>query len=294
MRTAAKVFIWFGIIFGFYLIYPLIVGIFALKKLNHCDSKQELQSFGIITLFFCSFLGGLFMMLTDYEPQNMHCKNTTVVTYKKDIISNSSIQQNNTGTASVSTKTCVWSIIFLSILCLVFSILIVIFPPYYFEQYWYTNVAWDFYIHFDDFWAFFSAIPIWCNTVIILIPISMFFYNKQRIDKKCEIAFIIYLIYAATTFSIHISSTAIVSNHYRTAMMWIVSTLSFIIFILTLVIIITNKSALKTGTYKKVKEVKTKLEIELDKIKQLYDSNVVTQLEYEKMRQTIIEKYYNV
>lgn len=63
MRKAAKVFIWIGMICEFFLIFPIIVGIMSLKKIDNATSRAELQDFGIITLLFCSALGGLFMLL---------------------------------------------------------------------------------------------------------------------------------------------------------------------------------------------------------------------------------------
>lgn len=62
MRKAAKVFIWIGMICEFFLIFPIIVGIMSLKKINRATSRAELQDFGIITLLFCSVLGGFFML----------------------------------------------------------------------------------------------------------------------------------------------------------------------------------------------------------------------------------------
>lgn len=62
MRKAAKVFIWIGMICEFFLIFPIIVGIMSLKKINRATSRAELQDFGIITLLFCSTLGGIFML----------------------------------------------------------------------------------------------------------------------------------------------------------------------------------------------------------------------------------------
>lgn len=225
-------------------------------------------------------------MLTDDEPQNTHCENTTVITYKKDTISNENFQHNNNDAALISTKICVWALVALSVACLISSIFIVIYPSYYIDEYYYD------YVRVNELSAFLTSIPIWVNTVIILIPIIIFIHNKQRIDKKCGVAFTIYLIYIAATFSMTISSAAMACNDYRSATLWIVAALSFIMLILTLVIVITNKFVFKTDH--KVKVMKTKLEIELDKIKQLYDNNIVTQTEYEKMRQKIIEKYYNV
>ncbi len=70
MKTAAKVFIILNMIFLFWAIFPLVVGIIALNKLNSAKSKDDLVAMGIITIFFCSLLGGIFMLLiTDDELQ---------------------------------------------------------------------------------------------------------------------------------------------------------------------------------------------------------------------------------
>ena len=63
MKTAAKVFTILGMIFTFWLIYPIILGYFILKKLDEATVRQELTTWGIIDLIFVSFLGGLFMLL---------------------------------------------------------------------------------------------------------------------------------------------------------------------------------------------------------------------------------------
>ena len=68
MKRAAKVFIWIGMIFNFYLIYPIVIGVLALKKLKTASSKNELQTLGILTLLFCNLIGGVFMLcMTDEE-----------------------------------------------------------------------------------------------------------------------------------------------------------------------------------------------------------------------------------
>ena len=71
MKTAAKVFIIINMIFLFWLIFPLVVGILALGKLNTAKKKDDLVVMGVITILFCSLLGGVFMLLvTDEELQN--------------------------------------------------------------------------------------------------------------------------------------------------------------------------------------------------------------------------------
>lgn len=62
MKTSAKVFIWIGMILGGIAIFPIVVGCFALSKINNAKSRDELQTMGILTTLFCSLLGGIFML----------------------------------------------------------------------------------------------------------------------------------------------------------------------------------------------------------------------------------------
>ena len=62
MKTSAKVFIWIGMILGGIVIFPIVVGCFALSKINNAKSRDELQTMGILTTLFCSLLGGIFML----------------------------------------------------------------------------------------------------------------------------------------------------------------------------------------------------------------------------------------
>jgi len=62
MKTAAKVFIVIGCMFSFYLVYPVVIAYIAINKINNATHKSELTTMGVITLLFCSFLGGIFML----------------------------------------------------------------------------------------------------------------------------------------------------------------------------------------------------------------------------------------
>ena len=52
-----------GIILIAISLAPLIIGVKALKKLEEAVNRNDLIVIGIITLIFCSFLGGLFMLI---------------------------------------------------------------------------------------------------------------------------------------------------------------------------------------------------------------------------------------
>jgi len=68
MKTAAKVFIIIGMIFQFWWIVPLIVGIIALNKM-----KTEKPSVGlsIVVLLFCNTIAGILLLVakdSDFAP----------------------------------------------------------------------------------------------------------------------------------------------------------------------------------------------------------------------------------
>ncbi len=71
MKTAAKVFIIIGMVCQCFLIFPLILGIFSLKKLKTATAKSDLTAWAIITLLFVNLIGGILMLLipeTDFAP----------------------------------------------------------------------------------------------------------------------------------------------------------------------------------------------------------------------------------
>lgn len=63
MKTAAKVFLIIGMILQFFLIFPIILGVIALGKLEE-GSKEEVRTWGIISIFGVSLIGGIFMLLS--------------------------------------------------------------------------------------------------------------------------------------------------------------------------------------------------------------------------------------
>ena len=62
MKKAAKLFIVIGIILGFPLILPLIVGIIALNRLKKATCKDDIKLIAILTLFLCNIIGGILML----------------------------------------------------------------------------------------------------------------------------------------------------------------------------------------------------------------------------------------
>ena len=62
MKTTARVFIILGMIFQFYLIFPIVVGIISLVKLSNAKSKSDLIAIGVVTLILCNAIAGILML----------------------------------------------------------------------------------------------------------------------------------------------------------------------------------------------------------------------------------------
>ena len=68
MKTAAKVFIIIGMVCQFFLIFPIFVGLHALKKLNAATCKADITTgTAVVTLLFCNLIGGILMLLLKDE-----------------------------------------------------------------------------------------------------------------------------------------------------------------------------------------------------------------------------------
>lgn len=94
MKTAAKVFIIISMIIGAILIFPLVIGIIALNKMN--DENVDHDSYvvwSVLTMIFCSLLGGLFMLLADTEISSSIKSSDNVVDAKVEDASNSSLDE---------------------------------------------------------------------------------------------------------------------------------------------------------------------------------------------------------
>lgn len=71
MKTAAKVFIILGMVVQCILIYPIIVGVLALKKLKTATTVDELKTMFILTLLFVNTIAGILMLcMKDGDLQN--------------------------------------------------------------------------------------------------------------------------------------------------------------------------------------------------------------------------------
>lgn len=70
MKTTIKVFIWIGMILQFFLIFPIIVGVMALKKLDQAKTKEELTGIAVAVLLLVNVIAGILMLvISDQEMQ---------------------------------------------------------------------------------------------------------------------------------------------------------------------------------------------------------------------------------
>ena len=65
MITAIKVFTILGMITLCWLIFPIVIGIITLKKLDVAKSKSELTTLAIVNIFFVSTIGGILLLLVN-------------------------------------------------------------------------------------------------------------------------------------------------------------------------------------------------------------------------------------
>ena len=62
MKSAAKVFLIIAMILEFPLIFPVVIGVLTINKINHARSAKELTGWGIASLILVSLLGGVFTL----------------------------------------------------------------------------------------------------------------------------------------------------------------------------------------------------------------------------------------
>lgn len=101
MKTAAKVFIVLGMIFGFILILPIIFGALSISKINSATEKSELVGLGVCTLLFCSLLGGIFMLCipeSELQPATANSAPTNSAPIQNNYIANT---KDNTSKSDV-------------------------------------------------------------------------------------------------------------------------------------------------------------------------------------------------
>lgn len=90
-KTLIKVFLVIGMVSSFYLIFPIVLGIITLKKIEESNDPEEIKKWGIISLIFVSLISGLLILTSDFsevanENVNKRTPNTdSVETLLRDL-----------------------------------------------------------------------------------------------------------------------------------------------------------------------------------------------------------------
>lgn len=69
MKVAAKIFLIIGMVFGFFLIFPLIIGLIAIKKIDEAKKQDDLVLWAILSIFLVSPIGGILMLFIQPEEE---------------------------------------------------------------------------------------------------------------------------------------------------------------------------------------------------------------------------------
>ena len=295
MKTAAKVFIWIGMILQFFLIYPIVLGIFALKKINSATSKDELQTQGIFTTLFCSLLGGIFMLCIKDEELNgaISPSNNGVIVYRKKHITyerNENIDPIKQK-AHKAIKALLYSLIGVFALSILFSIAATI--DYNGESY-------------------IPLILVGISFVLYTVTMVFFIIRKHTLSRLTNVLLII-----IGVVSIYLSILSAVTNY---SLAWSIEwyngetyhaygegweywclfafglVLTGIVGIALFLSIKTKQKDLINGAtvVKKVTYTETSnVEIELAEAKRLLDTKIITEEEYQNIRKGILNKYYS-
>lgn len=292
MKQSAKVFIWIGMVIQFFLIYPIIVGVFALKKIEESTSKEDLKTMGVLVIFFCSLLGGIFML--NIDNRELSNNNTQENISKKEKVTQTIELDKKKKILRGLTQFGIYVLFPLLLICLPFSISL-------FEMY--EGVTY---------------IPLVLNCLLILsfIPVFVIFcVNKQRLSGTnivflsifCIISIALFVMSIVTNYC-YAHTTETYQNYYgRTYYYsiygnawesWVVFGLSLAMFLISLFVIILNLCTKQTVNLAKSdsKEISSKsgIESELNEAKRLYEMNVITEEEYKSIRVSIINKYYKL
>lgn len=267
MKQASKVFIWIGMILQCVFIYPIVVGVLALKKIDEAKNANELQTLGILTLLFCSLLGGIFMLCIKDEEMSKNNVSTEIVETKPSSQSEKVIKMITMIGIYLSCLLVVLSIIFNIVGCMNCSGL--------------------------------TYIPLILNIfqILLLIPIIiMYSLNRNTLTFASSSLLIVFTLLSIATiplsFFTYYDWTYGGPWQYMT-----VFVLGCVITIISVVLLILNFATKQVG--KKViqnnEESKpvNKMENELNQVKALFETNVITEKEYDKLRDSIIAKYYN-
>ena len=270
MKKTAKVFIWIGIVCQFFLIYPIIVGILALQKLEEARKKDEILTIGIFTLLFCNLIAGIIMLtMTD-----------------KDLVQHRTVKSMKDVSRSYSPFLLLHKIMSLAILGVVLMSYIFSMIPL---------------IHFAD-----AFIPFILNFVLIVASILLIIiaFSKKKNNKLFALVScsIIGLSIATITLSIlHCCGLALIdgSPFDMPDLDILIGCIvcSGIIMIMAGILFFTSLKNKQNIIIEKeeVREPTSNygIEAELEEVKSLFEKGLLNEEDYDLAKREIIKKYYN-
>lgn len=271
MKKTAKVFIWIGIVCQFFLIYPIIVGILSLQKLEEARKKDEILTIGIFTLLFCNLIAGIIMLtMTD-----------------RDLVQHSAVKSmKDVSHISYSPFSLLHKIMSLSILGVVLMSYIFSMIPL---------------IHFAD-----AFIPFILNFVLIVASILLIIiaFSKKKNNKLFALVScgIIGLSIATITLSIlHCCGLALIdgSPFDMPDLDILIGCIvcSGIIMIMAGILFFTSLKNKQNIIIEKeeVREPTSNygIEAELEEVKSLFEKGLLNEEDYDLAKREIIKKYYN-
>ena len=298
MKTAAKVFIWIGMILQCFLIYPIVVGVLALQKINHAATSEELKTLGILTAFFCSPIGGILMLsIKDSDVRGfVYAPNQHTTTTSRTVVEKR--YYNNKDKDRFKTRTSIIVLMALYACLLIFSTA-------------FSGVL------LDNGYKGLTYIPLIFSCIQIIAVIFFFFaiYNKSLVKtiNFCLTAILIltitqialsailnYFGVYGSYYTIHSDGDLVLVTYDISGScdwLWSIFGVNLGGLILVLISLVQSvKTKQNTLDYKpvKIKKVITtnNMEIELSEAKRLLDTNVITQEEHDRIRSSIISKYY--
>lgn len=286
MKTAAKVFIWIGIILQWYLVYPVVIGAFALKRIKTAKSKDELQAFGILTAILCSILGGILMLCIKDEElietpapfSNITEQQTDTVTIEKQEQEPTPIVLNKTkGKDKKLLKISVCAIFVLLAICLILCIAIS--------------------LYYDC--GFIPLIFNSCQIVVFVFITIIFFLNKGKMTKDNFVLFIAFItLTTALIIMTMISNYSFTSDYDNRTLLGnceyhlAIFLIAVAVNIFSILIVSLNPLAKQTHTNKETAAETSNIEQELNQLKRMYEINLIEKDEYDRLRLFIISKYY--
>ena len=288
MKTPAKVFIWIGMIIQFFLVYPIILGVHALKKINTATTSSELQTLGIFTILFCSILGGVFMLCIKDDELNgaISSSGNNVIVYKKKHITIEEKQENSPYAfrAKKVIKVLLYTLSGVLLVSLFLSITATVKPTGF---------------------HYILLISVGVQILIYIALMVFYIYKKYTLKNVTNALLIAFGVISAVEIvmsgiaNYRYAGTYQVYNGKRywvageSWSLWCLFALAIVCVAITVIVLYLSfktRQEVKVISYTETSNV----EIELAEAQRLLSNGIITNEEYQSVRKGILKKYYNV